>query len=82
MADGGVYPAVKPEEIIKTKTIIPPVSIQKQFSDLVDPLFKKMKICDLQSKTLFQLRKTLLPQLISGKVRIPDAEKMIEEKGI
>ena len=82
LADGGVYPAIKPEEIIKTKTIIPPVSIQNQFSDLVDPLFKKMKICDLQSKTLFQLRETLLPQLVSGKVRIPDAEKMIEEEGI
>ena len=35
-----------------------------------------------QSGTLIQIRDTLLPKLISGKLRIPDAEKMIEEVGV
>ena len=30
------------------------------------------------AKTLAELRDTLLPRLISGKLRIPEAEKMLE----
>ncbi len=33
----------------------------------------------MQSRTLAALRDTLLPKLISGKLRVKDAEKRIEE---
>ena len=46
------------------------------------PIFERMKTADLESKTLAELRDTLLPKLISGELRIPDAEKFLEEAGI
>ena len=42
----------------------------------------------IQSMTVWQLsisrrfRDALLPKLISGEIRIPDAEKMLEEVGV
>ncbi len=33
-----------------------------------------------ESRTLAQLRDTLLPKLISGELRIKDAEKFMEER--
>jgi type I restriction enzyme S subunit len=44
-----------------------------------------MESLDLRTKesaTLEQIRDTLLPKLISGELRIPDAEKFLEEAGI
>jgi type I restriction enzyme S subunit len=35
-----------------------------------------------QSNLLSASRDTLLPKLISGELRIPDAEKMLEEVGV
>ena len=45
----------------------------------VDPLFKKMLSNDVESQSLTKLRDTLLPKLISGELRIEDAEKMVED---
>jgi type I restriction enzyme S subunit len=39
-----------------------------------------VSICENDS--LAELRDTLLPKLISGELRIPDAEKFLEEAGI
>jgi type I restriction enzyme S subunit len=39
--------------------------------------------CSLkENQSLSALRDTLLPKLISGELRIPDAEKMLEEAGL
>ena len=35
-----------------------------------------------ENMVLSELRDTLLPKLISGELRIPDAEKFLEEAGI
>ena len=47
-------------------------------SDLQDRVFVGMQ----ENTILCQLRDTLLPKLISGELRIPDAEKFLEEAGI
>ncbi len=58
---------------------IPPISLQKQFAHIVNSLSIKESKNSGQTQTLTQLRDTLLPKLISGKIRITDAEKMAEE---
>ena len=50
------------------------------FLDVVRPLIDKSS--DNQSIGLSNLRDTLLPQLLSGEMRIPEAEKLVEEIGI
>jgi type I restriction enzyme S subunit len=39
---------------------------------------KQQRANDEESKTLAQLRDTLLPKLISGELRVADAEKFVE----
>jgi type I restriction enzyme S subunit len=39
-----------------------------------------MASSDRESRTLATIRDALLPKLISGEIRIKDAEKMVEER--
>jgi type I restriction enzyme S subunit len=47
------------------------------FNDAVAPFYKRSYENCLATKTLTKLRETLLPKLISGDLRIEDAEKMV-----
>jgi len=51
--------------------------IWKAFADFVTPHFKGIKANSEASQTLAQLRDTLLPRLISGELRVPDAERIV-----
>ena len=52
------------------------------YCNLSRPLRIKQKAQSLESERLVLLRNTLLPKLIAGELRVPDAEKMLEEVGI
>jgi type I restriction enzyme S subunit len=60
------------------KVVVPPVNAMKGFDAIIAPLFEQKISNALQSRTLAALRDTLLPKLISGELRIKDAEKFIE----
>jgi type I restriction enzyme S subunit len=51
----------------------------KNFDAFISPLFDQMVNIAQQSRTLAQLRDTLLPKLISGELRVPDAERILGE---
>ncbi|HMN95294.1 MAG TPA: restriction endonuclease subunit S [Phycisphaerales bacterium] len=55
----------------------PADGIATQFGELVEPLFARMSTAMSQSRTLAALRDTLLPKLISGELRIADAEQIV-----
>jgi len=48
------------------------------FSDLVEPLVERCVGNALESRTLAQTRDLLLPKLMSGEIRLCDAEKVVE----
>ena len=52
----------------------------KKFGDCIHPLFAKVSFNAQQSQTLSELRDTLLPKLISGEIRIPEAEEQVEQQ--
>ena len=82
LADGGAYPAVRPELVAQTPVIIAARDLLDCFSRSVSPLFAAAEERKRSSKLLCQARDALLPKLISGEIRIPDAEKMPEEVGV
>jgi len=47
------------------------------FDSALAPLFDQMVSNEQQSRALAQLRDTLLPKLISGELRVPDAERFV-----
>jgi type I restriction enzyme S subunit len=52
--------------------------ILSSFHDLVSPMFERIELNQKLIRGLSSLRDSLLPRLISCKLRIPDAEKLVE----
>jgi type I restriction enzyme S subunit len=57
---------------------IPPEDINAIFDSVVSSMFHKMTLNAQESNTLVPIRNTLLPKLISGELRIPDADKFVK----
>ncbi|MDH2577744.1 MULTISPECIES: restriction endonuclease subunit S [Acinetobacter] len=60
-------------------TIKPPVEVLEAFGLYSDSIFEKWYQNLFSSKELAKLRDTLLPKLISGEIRIPEAEPLVED---
>lgn len=57
--------------------VIPPPETLCGLDRFLGPLIEKVVAGRLQARTLADLRDTLLPRLISGKLRVPEAEAML-----
>jgi type I restriction enzyme S subunit len=60
----------------------PPETLRLAFDHAASSLWARIHAASNQTSSLTSLRDALLPKLISGEIRIPDAEKMLEEVGI
>jgi type I restriction enzyme S subunit len=60
----------------------PPAYLCKAFGDAVSPLFLRARMVAAESRELGAMRDALLPKLISGELRIPDAEKFLARAGV
>ena len=60
-------------------TVVPPIPIRDAFSEIIEPLIEKMRLAAEESRTLAATRDLLLPKLMSGEVRVKDAEKHVGE---
>ena len=56
----------------------PGTDLLNKFDQLVKEKFEKITKSTEQSRILIKLRDTLLPKLLSGELRVPDAEKLLE----
>ncbi len=56
--------------------------VVQAFDRLSKPLTDRLFASCLESRTLAALRDTLLPNLISGKLRVKEAEQFLEEAGV
>lgn len=80
---GSTIPYIKWKNELETLTVpLPPIELAGKFNKLFEPILEKFAISIEEQKVLSELRDTLLPKLISGELRIPDAEKFLEEAGI
>ncbi|MGK9451373.1 restriction endonuclease subunit S [Acidithiobacillus caldus] len=82
LADGGAYPAVRPEMVSETLVPYMGEKLINEFSRQVSPILAGIAANERESRTLAQLRDTLLPKLISGELRIKDAEAFLKERGL
>lgn len=58
---------------------VPPAAVAAAFGELVNPLQQVISGNHAKAATLGALRDTLLPRLISGQLRLPQAEEAIAE---
>ena len=74
LADGGAYPAVRPEAVAATKLPLADFATRGAFSSVAASLLNQVDANKQQSHTLADLRDTLLPRLISGELRAKQIE--------
>jgi hypothetical protein len=56
----------------------PPVTVIDAFVGIASALFDRLVENEKQAQSIATLRDTLLPRLISGQLRLPEAESQIE----
>lgn len=69
-ADGGAYPAVRPEIIGELETPWPDDSKVEDFHKASAPLYQRAEHNRRESRTLAALRNALLPKLVSGEILV------------
>ena len=83
MADGGAYPAVRPEIIGAWKVVLPnEPKIIEAFHRACAPLFEQAEANRTESRTLATLRDALLPKLLNGELRVNDGIPINENRGV
>ena len=72
-------PGLNQKEVLSCKFVAPNNNQFDEFNRIIFPLIDKRLFFGKESQTLAKLRDVLLPKLISGELRIPQAEKMVED---
>jgi type I restriction enzyme S subunit len=74
---GSVQSNMNAKVIVGITFVVPQLDILESFVQAVLPFRKKIAAAVRESRTLAALRDTLLPKLISGELRVKDAERFI-----
>ena len=76
----GTFPQITFDVLSKIQVVMPEANILNDFVELLlRPIFEKSLSKDKENETLSKLRDTLLPKLLSGELRIKEAEKLVED---
>ena len=68
----------QPSQIAKVRILSPQSCVQKAFTQQASPMLHAVAENLTASRTLAALRDTLLPKLISGKIRVPEFEHFLQ----
>jgi type I restriction enzyme S subunit len=78
-ANGAAQQNISKAIVAGYSVVIPDTRVLSAFNELADALFSKLRAGAEQAQTLTQLRDTLLARLISGQLRLPETEALLEE---
>ena len=79
-ATGTTVMHTAPVRIMAYQCVFAPVEVLKAFDEIVIPWYDMIHHNQAESQTLAALRDTLLPKLLSGEVRVKEAEKLVEAR--
>ncbi len=71
---GGVQPSIKVPHLLSLNIKIPPVKLLNKYDSIMKVFTEKLLLNDQQIQTLQKTRDTLLPKLMSGKLRVKGFE--------
>lgn len=80
-SQGTVFGSINQKDFKALLQIKAPDNLLNKFEEYAGSLDNKIETNSLQIITLANLRDTLLPKLMSGELRIVDAEKLVEDIG-
>jgi type I restriction enzyme, S subunit len=73
---GSAQPFISQTDARNIAVLFPSSGEAKVFGGLVEPFLAKIETNEIESRVLASIRDTLLPKLISGELRVPDAERI------
>jgi type I restriction enzyme S subunit len=77
---GSVQANMNARVIVGVNLVVPSRTVMDAYLRAVLPLRQRLAASVRESNTLASIRDLLLPKLISGEIRIKDAEKLVGEK--
>ncbi len=77
-AEGTVFGSISKKGFETLRVLCPPWTLIHCLEKILFPLDERILINHRQSVMLQDIRDTLLPKLISGELRVPDAERIVE----
>ncbi|MCF7976829.1 MAG: restriction endonuclease subunit S [Chromatiaceae bacterium] len=78
-ANGSTFQEISKKSFRPIRLTRPPAKVLRAFCNVTNPLFEAIANLDAECSGLAELRDTLLPRLISGRLRVPEAEVAIAE---
>lgn len=72
MNEGTSVPSNTAARLNKMQILIPTHEVLEMYDETLCPIYNKRKMNDKESRTLFLLRDTLLPRLMSGELEVPE----------
>ncbi|AZK95535.1 MULTISPECIES: restriction endonuclease subunit S [Streptomyces] len=78
-SDGTRMPRAKWSDLAGFEVSWPGREAVNRFGAVATPLIQRVEAAAAESRALAALRDTLLPQLMSGKLRVRDAERIVED---
>ncbi|WP_374436897.1 restriction endonuclease subunit S [Inhella sp.] len=78
-ANGSTFMEISKKAFRPIPAVVPTSDAIDAFSAIAQPLFNRVIANERQARSLATLRDTLLPRLISGQLRLPEATESIEE---
>lgn len=73
---------IQRKHLTDARIAVAPPECMETLDAVIAPIFDQTIHNAQQSRSLAQLRDTLLPKLISGELRVPDAEAFLRERGL
>jgi len=77
-ATGTTFQEISKQNFRPILAVLPPRSVMNAFTALTEPLYDRIATNVRESRVLAALRDTLLPKLLSGEVRVPEALRTAE----
>ncbi len=74
---GTKMPRTNWNDLARFEVVIPKLEVAEAFTKQFKPMIDRIHQGIAESRTLAALRDTLLPKLISGELRVPDAERIV-----
>ncbi|MEV4252756.1 restriction endonuclease subunit S [Spirillospora sp. NPDC049652] len=78
-SDGTRMPRAKWADLAEHKIPLPDSGKLKEFTEKADRIIDRVEKSAGESRALSELRDTLLPELMSGRLRVRDAERIVED---
>jgi type I restriction enzyme, S subunit len=78
-ANGSTFMEISKKAFRPIPALVPSPEVVQTFADVAGALFDRLIENEKQAQTLATLRDTLLPRLISGQLRLPEAQSQMED---